>query len=94
MSCLFYSKEILLLKYWLKKEKVEQKQLKKKTFKYKFLGGRFHMLPRHYKFTHRICLNNLPQVLLIVSQSDQVTPFIYINCDDEVSNLVDPSARK
>ena len=46
------------------------------------------MLPRHYKFTHSICLNNFPQVLLIVSQSDQVTPFIYINCDDEVSNLV------
>ena len=56
--------------------------------KYHFGGGRFYMLPRSYKFSHGLCLNNFLQVFSIGNQRDQVTPFIYINPVDEVSNLV------
>ena len=45
------------------------------------------MLPRSYKFSHGHCLNNILQVLLIGNQIYQVTPFRYINRDDEVSYL-------
>ena len=57
------------------------------TFKYNFGGGRFHMLPRSYKFSHGLFLNNFLQVLLIGNQRDQVTPIIYINFYDDVSPL-------
>ena len=46
------------------------------------------MLPQSYKFSHGLCLNNFLQVLLISNKRDQVTPFRYINQDDEVSHLV------
>ena len=46
------------------------------------------MLPHSYKFYHVLRLNNLLQVFLTRNQRDQVTPFIYINWDNEVSNLV------
>ena len=60
----------------------------KRTFKYHFVGSRFHMLPQSYNCSHGICLNNFLQVLLICNQRDQVPPFRYINWDDEVSRLV------
>ena len=50
------------------------------------------MLPQSYKFSHDLCLNHSPQVLLIVNQRDQVTLFRYINKADEVSHLI--RARK
>ena len=58
------------------------------TSKYHFWGGRFHILPQSYKFSHGLCLNNLYQVWLIGNQGYQVPPFRYINWDDEVYNLV------
>ena len=77
------------MKSWSNKDKGEQKQLKKRsTFQYHFWGGRFHMLPKPYKFSHRLCLNNFLQVWLIGNQRDQVPPFRYINRCDEVSRLV------
>ena len=39
-------------------------------------------------FSHGHCLNNILQVLLIGNQKDQVSPFRYINQEDEVCNLV------
>ena len=51
-------------------------------------GGRFHMLPGSYTFSHGLCLNNFLQVWLICNQRDQVLPFRYINKADEVSNFV------
>ena len=42
------------------------------------------MLHQYYKFPHGLCLNNFLQVWLIDNQRDQVTPFRYINRDDEV----------
>ena len=68
--------------------KVMQSVLNGRSFKYNFCGGRFHMLPQSYKFSHRICLNNFPQVWLIGNQRDQVPMFIYIDRVDEVSHLV------
>ena len=44
-----------------------------KNFKYCFGGGRFHMLPQSYEFSHGFCLNNFLQVWLIGNQRDQVT---------------------
>ena len=62
--------------------------MKKRNLKYRFWGGRFHILPQSYKISHVLCLDNFLQVLLIGIQRDQVTPFRFINCDDEVSHLV------
>ena len=36
-----------------------------RDFKYHFGGGRFHMLPHPYKFSHGLFFNNLFQVCLI-----------------------------
>ena len=65
-----------------------QSVLNGRTFKYHLGGGRFHMLPQSYEFSHGLCLNNFLQVLLIGNQRDQVPPFRYIDWDDEVSHLV------
>ena len=46
------------------------------------------MIPQSYEFSHGLCFNNFLQGLLIGNKIDQVTPFRYINQDDEVSNLV------
>ena len=46
------------------------------------------MLPQSYVFSHGLCLNNFLQVWFISNQRYQVTPFIYINQDDQVSILV------
>ena len=46
------------------------------------------MLPLSYKFSHSLCLNNLPRVWLIVKHRDQFPPFRYINRSDEESHLV------
>ena len=46
------------------------------------------MLPQSYTFSHGLCLNNFPQVLLICNQRDQVPPFRYINQADKVYHLV------
>ena len=59
-----------------------------KTFEFIFEGGRFHMLPQSYKFSHSLCLNNYPQFWLIRNQRDQVILFRYINRDYEVSHLI------
>ena len=59
-----------------------------KNFKYHFGGGRFHMLPQYYTFSHGHCLNNFLQAWLIGNQRYQVPPFRYINRSDEISNLV------
>ena len=48
----------------------------------------FHMLPQYYTFYNGLCLNIFLQVWLIRNKRDQVTPFRYINGDDEVSHLV------
>ena len=45
-----------------------QSVLDGRTFKYHFWGGRFHMLPLSYKFSHDLCLNSFLQVLLIGNQ--------------------------
>ena len=58
--------------------------LNERNFKYHFWGGRFHMLPQSYTFSHDLCLNNFLQVLLIGIQMDQVPLFIYINQYNEV----------
>ena len=68
--------------------KLMQSVLNGHTFKYYYEGGRFHMLPQSYAFSRGNCLNSLFRVLLIVNQRDQVPPFRYINCDDDVYNLV------
>ena len=59
-----------------------------RNFKFNFEGGRFHILPQSYKFSHGLCLNNYLQAWLIGNQIDQVIPFRYINRDYEVSHLV------
>ena len=46
------------------------------------------MLPQSYKFSHGLCLDCLLQVLLVVNQRYQVTPFRSIHWDDSVSTLV------
>ena len=46
------------------------------------------MLPQSYKLSHELCLNDFLQVWLIGNKRYQVTPFRYINWDDEVSHLV------
>ena len=58
-----------------------------RTFKYHLWGGRFHMLPQSYKIYYGLCLDHFLQVLLIGNQRDHVTPFRYINRDDEVSHF-------
>ena len=68
--------------------KVLQSGFNAKTFQYNFGVGRFHMLPYPYEFSHGLCLNTLLQVWLIANQRNQVTPFRYINQDDEVSRFV------
>ena len=68
--------------------KLMKSVLNGRTFKYHFGGGRFHMLPQSYKFSHGLCLNNFLQVLFICNQRDQVPPFRYINQADKVSHLV------
>ena len=45
--------------------KVMQSVLNGSNFKYRFVGGRFHMLPQYYKFSHGICLNIFLQVCFI-----------------------------
>ena len=59
-----------------------------RTFKYHFWGGKFHMIPQSYKFSHSLCLNHFLQFWFIGNQRYQVSPFIYINWDDEVYHLV------
>ena len=51
------------------------------------MGGRLHILPQTYKFYYDLCLNNLPQVLLIGNQRDQVTSFRCINQADDVHHF-------
>ena len=68
--------------------KVMQSVLNVRPFEYNFGGFMFHMLPQSHEFSHGLSLNNFLQVWLICNQRDQVPPFRYINCDDEVSNLV------
>ena len=51
-------------------------------------GGGFHMIPRSYKFSYSLCLDDFLQVWLIGNKRDQVCPFIYMNQDGEVSHLV------
>ena len=46
------------------------------------------MIPRSYKFSQSLCLNNFFQVWLIFNKRNQVTTFRYINWADEVSHLV------
>ena len=46
------------------------------------------MLPQSCKFSHGLCLNNFLRVWLIGNQRYQISPFRYINWDDEVSRLV------
>ena len=48
----------------------------------------FHILPKSYKFSHSLCLNDFLQVWLIGNQIDQVLLFRYIYWDGEVSYLV------
>ena len=77
-----------LLKYLSKKEKGERKQPKKKgTLKYHFGGGRFHMLPQPYKFSHGLFWIISFRFCLIFNKRYQVTPLIYNNCVDEVSRF-------
>ena len=59
-----------------------------RSFKYHFGGGRFYMLPQYYEISHGLYLKNFLQFLLIDNQRYQVTPFRYINWEDEVSRLV------
>ena len=59
-----------------------------RTFKYYFRGGRFHILPQSYGFSHVLWLNNYLQVLLLGNQRDQVPPLRYINRYDELYCLV------
>ena len=61
---------------------------KKRTRKYHFGGGRFHILLQFYGFSHGLCLNNSLQVLLIGNQRDQVPPLRYIDQNDKVYHLV------
>ena len=49
-----------------------QSVLNGRNFKYHFGGGRFHMLPQSYEFSHGLCLNTLLQVWLLGYQRDQV----------------------
>ena len=56
--------------------KLMQIVLNGSTLKYRFGGGRFHMLPQSYTFSHGICLNTFLQVWLIVNQRYQVPLFI------------------
>ena len=46
------------------------------------------MLPQSYKSSHSLCFNSFLQVWLIGNQRDQIPPFRYINCSDELSYLV------
>ena len=46
------------------------------------------MLTHSYEFSQVLSLNNFLQFWLIGNQRDQVPPFRYINCDDELSHLV------
>ena len=46
------------------------------------------MLPRSYKISISLCLNNFLQVLLIGNQRDQEPPFRYIKRADEVYHLI------
>ena len=48
----------------------------------------FHILPKSYKFSHSLCLNDFLQVWLIGNQIDQVFLLRCINGNDEVSHLV------
>ena len=68
--------------------KVMQSLLNERTFKYNFGGGRFHMIPQSYKFSHGLRLNNFLQVWFIGNQRNQVTPFRYVKWNHEVSHLV------
>ena len=68
--------------------RVMQSVLNGMTLNFHFGEGRFRMLPQSYTFSHGLCSNNFPQVLLIGNQRDQVTLLTYINWDDEVSRLV------
>ena len=46
------------------------------------------MLPRSYKISHGLCLNDFLQVWFISNQRDHVTPFRYINLNDELYNVI------
>ena len=65
-----------------------QSVLNGSTFKYHFWGGRFHMLPQSYIFSHGLCLDNFLQVWFIVKQIYKVPPFRYINWANKVAHLV------
>ena len=65
-----------------------QNMLSGRNFRYHFWGGRFHMLPQSYEFSHGLCLNNFLKVWLLGNQRYQVSPFRYINLEDEVYHLV------
>ena len=53
-----------------------------------FLGGGVHMLPRPYKFSHGLCLNNFLKFWIIGNHSDKVPLFRYINWYDNVYHLI------
>ena len=46
------------------------------------------MLPQSYKLSHGLCLKHFLQVCLFINHRYQVTPFRYINWNDEMSRLV------
>ena len=68
--------------------KVIQSILNERTFKYHFGVGRLHILPHSYTFASGFCFNSLLQVWVIGNQIYQITPFRYINHNDEVYLLV------
>ena len=59
-----------------------------RTFTYHFGGGRFHILPQYYRFSHGLFLNNSRQVWFIGNQRDVVPMFRYINHSYKVYRLV------
>ena len=54
--------------------KVMQSVLNGSNLKYHFWGGRFHMLPQYFIFSHGLCLKIFLQVWFIGNQRDQVPP--------------------
>ena len=51
-------------------------------------GGRFHMLPGSYTFSHGLCLNNFFQFWFIGNQIYEAPLFRYINRSNGVSHFV------
>ena len=54
--------------------RVMKSLLNRRTFKYHFGGGRFHMLPQSYTFSHGLFFDNFLEVWLIGNQRYQITP--------------------